>query len=1077
MNRKAIWLIIGIICPIISFAQPEGRIKDYDISKDKLLYTVGYSHLDTEWNWDYPTTINTCIKNTMTENFYLFEKYPDYVFNFTGSRRYRMMKEYYPDLYEKVKYYISKGRWYVSGSSVDEGEVNVSSSESLIRQVLYGNKYFNDEFGVVSADYMLPDCFGFLANLPSIWHHCGLLGFSTQKLTWHSAVGVPFNVGVWNGPDDKGIIAALNATSYTADIKPAFNRQDYWIERIEKAQNEYGISFDYRYYGVGDEGGAPRENDVKNLEDVLADKEGEIKVITTSSDQMYKDITPELRAKLPVFKGDLMLIEHSAGSLTSQAYMKKMNRKNELLAKGAEQMACVADMIGRIDYPYQKLNNAWDLVLGSQFHDILPGTSIPKAYEYAWNDEFIAANGFSNVLTSSVGAVSEMLDTRTKGRSVVVYNPVSHQREGVVKIKMEYNKLPAGITVFSPEGKEVPCQITSRENNVAEVIFVANVPSMGMSVYDVRESVHANQVSTSLKVSDTSLENDYYKVTLATNGDIQSVFDKKAGKELLKQPASLEFLYEEPDEWPAWNMDWNDRKNPAIGYMTEAPLLKIVENGPVRVAIEVSREGRNSTIKQVISLSAGDAGKVVQVNNIVNWQSSGVSLKAAFPLAVSNKTATYNIGVGTLERGNNNSKKFEVPSKQWFDLTDESGDYGVTILEDCKYGSDKPSDNTLRLTLLYTPKTHSWYRLQNSQDWGIHEFNYGIYGHEGSWQSAGSDWQGKYFNEPLLAFEVNDHKGTVGKQFSILSTNKDEVGVMALKKKEDDEYYIVRVNELCGSDVTDGQITFPWEITNAYEVDGQENKSGSVDFSSNNLTFDLSHNTIRSFAVKLASPANMTNVAQVSVQLPYNTDVMSYDTNRHDGDLAWRRSYPAELVPDKIQSEGISFTMGDKSDRVHNAVACKGQTIELPKGKYNKVYILACAVRDETADFRVNNTTHQLNIQGWTGYVGQFYNRVFERDHLTVAELEDAYVKTGNIAWFASHRHKAYPSENEAYQYSYMYKYELDVPVGAKTISLPDNDRIKVMAITVANQEADARCLQPLIDDFKYEVLPPLVKK
>lgn len=257
MNCKFFLFVMCALLPALLQAQPESRRESYDISKEKVLYTIGYSHLDTEWNWDYPTTINTCIKNTMTENFYLFEKYPDYVFNFTGSRRYRMMKEYYPDLYEKVKYYINKGRWYVSGSSVDEGEVNVSSSESLIRQVLYGNKYFRDEFGVESADYMLPDCFGFLANLPTIWNHCGLLGFSTQKLTWHSAAGIPFNVGVWLGPDDKGIVAALNATSYNGGVKPRLDKNEYWNKRIKQVEGDYGISFDYRYYGVGDEGGAP----------------------------------------------------------------------------------------------------------------------------------------------------------------------------------------------------------------------------------------------------------------------------------------------------------------------------------------------------------------------------------------------------------------------------------------------------------------------------------------------------------------------------------------------------------------------------------------------------------------------------------------------------------------------------------------------------------------------------------------------------------------------------------------------------------------------------------------------------
>ena len=209
MKKTLLFLMLCICCPQLFNAQPLQKKGSYDISKDRLLYTVGYAHLDTEWNWDYPTTINEYILNTMVENFRLFEKYPDYTFNFTGSRRYAMMKEYYPELYKRVGEYVKKGRWCVSGSSVDEGEVNISSSESLIRQILYGNDFFRKEFNKESVDYMLPDCFGFLCNLPTIFNHTGLLGFSTQKLTWGSANGLPFNVGVWNGPDGKGMATIL----------------------------------------------------------------------------------------------------------------------------------------------------------------------------------------------------------------------------------------------------------------------------------------------------------------------------------------------------------------------------------------------------------------------------------------------------------------------------------------------------------------------------------------------------------------------------------------------------------------------------------------------------------------------------------------------------------------------------------------------------------------------------------------------------------------------------------------------------------------------------------------------------
>ncbi|MDP4208326.1 MAG: glycoside hydrolase family 38 C-terminal domain-containing protein [Bacteroidota bacterium] len=1069
MKKKLIISLLSAL-PFGLFAQGNSS-PNYDISKDKVLYVVAYSHLDSEWNWDYPTTINECIRNIMTENFHLFEKYPNYVYNFTGSRRYQMMKEYYPDLYEKVKKYIDQGRWKVSGSSVDEGEVNMSSSESIIRQVLYGNRFFNQEFGKVSQDYILPDCFGFLANLPSIWNHCGLLGFSTQKLTWRSANGVPFNVGVWNGPDGKGVVAALNATSYSGGVVPRLDLDEGWNKRIEENKAKYGTPFDFRYFGVGDMGGAPRERDVKNTLGSMGNPDSKFKVLLTSSDQIYKDITPEIRKKLPVYSGDLLLIEHSAGSLTSQSYLKRQNRKNELLAQAAEQTASIADWMGVAKYPFTKLNNSWNLVLGSQFHDILPGTSIPKAYEYAWNDEFIAANGFSNVLKHAVGSVSGLLDTRSEGRAITVYNPVAKDRDDIVTAEMEYEQQPTDLAVFNKDGKKVASQIIGRKDNKVQFIFQGHVPSVGMAVYYVKQVDQKQATASALKVTDRTLENEFYIVKLASNGDITSVFDKKASKELLSSPARLEFQQEQPREWPAWNMDWKDRQKPAIDVMDKDAQISIVENGPVRVSLKVTRKGRNSEITQVISLSAGEAGKRVEVKNKLDWQSREVCLKASFPLAVSNKEATYNLGVGTIKRTNNNEVKFEVPSKEWFDLTDQSGKYGVSILEDCKYGSDKPSNNTLRLTLVYTPNADAFnksYIYQNTQDFGIHDFKYAIYGHKDGWEKAQSSWQGKFFNQPLLAFETPAHNGSMGKEVSLLKISSPQVGLMAFKKMEQGDYYLVRVNELIGRDAKGVKVSFPGKVVDAYEVNGQEQKIGNADFKDGSLNMDITHYTIRSYAVKLqAQSQSASENEQASVVLPFNQDVMSFDDNRHDGDFYHNHSLPSELVPNEIVSEDVHFKMGSSADGDNNAVSCRGQVIDLPQGDYDKLYVLAAADDDVKGTFKVDGSDFNLTIQKWTGYVGQFFNRSFTPDMANVTAIAEPFAKQGNIAWFASHSHDAYPSKNEAYQYTYLYKYAIAIPNGAKKLTLPQNSAIKVLAVTLGKQSAEnVKSLQSLSDNF-----------
>lgn len=1059
-------LLLAIMFPVILAAQPIERRAKYDITKEKVLYTVGYSHLDTQWNWDYPTTIDVCLKNLLTQNFVLFETYPDYVFNFTGSRRYEMMKEYYPDLYARMKDYIDKGRWFVSGSSVDEGEVNVSSSESLVRQVLYGNSYFRKEFGKESQDYMLPDCFGFLGNLPSILNHCGILGFSTQKLTWNSAVGIPFNVGVWNGPDGKGVIAALNATGYGGKVVRRLDKDSTWNARINEDISKYKLLFDYRYYGIGDQGGSPRENDVRHAVASINRQDSKFKVVLTSSDQMYKDITPEIKKKLPVYSGDLLLVEHGTGGLTSQAFMKRINRKNENLAQSAEQMSVVSETLTGSSYPFRKLNDSWKLLLGNQMHDILPGTCIPKAYEYSWNDEFIAANGFSEVLKNSLSMISSRLNTETKGRSVVVYNPVATNREDVVSAELQYTALPAGIKVFDMNDVEVPSQITGSEGNKLKFIFLARIQSVGTAVYDVREDSASAVNKSQLMVTSNKLENAFYKVAIAKNGDIESIFDKKLKKEILSKPSKLEFLYENPTLYPAWNMDWNDRKKSPVDYLDRDAAIKIVEHGPVRVALQVTRKARNSEIIQIISLSAGDAGKRVEVTNKIDWQSTGVSLKAAFPFVANNEYATYNQGVSAIKRSNNNEKKFEVPSKQWFDLTDKSGKFGVSVLEDCKYGSDKPDNNTLRLTLLYTPAVRDRYKYQSSQDWGIHDVKYALYSHSGDWTQSGIPWQAEFINKPLVAFETSKHQGTLGKESSFLKLNSAKVGLMAYKKAEEGDYYIVRVNELCGKDQKGITLKLSSKIEDAYEVNGQEARIGKADLKDGILNFDIPHYSIRSFAVKLKTESS--TIKQASVDLPYNVDVMTFDRNRADCENPRGLSYPAELIPTELVSEDIRFKMGNTKDENPNAVACKGQTISLPSADYNKVYILAAATDESTDVFTVNNNPQKLTIGAWTGFVGQYYNRIFDTDGVTVLDMKEPYAARDNIAWFASHRHKGYPTANETYQYSYIYKYELNLPPHTTSIRLPNSSKIRIFAITVAKQPGDIlQFSQPLYDNFK----------
>ena len=1054
-----------------------GGSRRVDLSKEKVLYEIGYSHLDTQWRWTYPQVISEFLPNTVHRNLPLFKKYPDYIFNWTGANRYRFMQEYHPEDFEQVRKWVAKGRWFPAGSSWEENDVNVPSSESLIRQILFGHDYFKKEFGTESEEYMIPDCFGFPASLPSVLAHCGLRGFSTQKLTWGSAVGIPFNVGVWEGLDGQSVIAALNPGSYTSQIKEDLSVSPDWIKRLEEDGKASGISADYAYYGVGDRGGAPLEMSVRWLEKSVKDSAGPVRVVSAKSDQMFRDITDAQRAKLPKYKGDLLLTQHSAGSLSSEAYMKRWNRENELLADAAERASVAAYVLGAAPYPREKLHRAWELVLGAQFHDLLPGTSLPKAYEYSWNDEIIAMNCFAEALQDGVGGVAQGLDTRADGVPLVVYNPLSIGREDVAEAELEFPDSTTGVQVFDGDGKPVPTQVISTSGGKCHFLFLAKVPSIGFAVYSAKPSAAA-AASGDLKVSDRSLENERYRITLNDAGDIASVFDKTANREILSAPARLAFQTENPHDWPAWNMDWSDQSVAPRGYVDGAAKFHIVENGPVRVSLEVQREAEDSVFTQTIRLAAGDAGDRVEVKNHVEWQSKACALKATFPLSVSNPMATYNWDIGKIQRGNDDPKKYEVPSHQWFDLTDNSGGYGVSILNDTKYGSDKPADNLLNLTLLYTPgiKNAGDYHEQQYQDWGIHDFVYGIYGHQGDWRQGKSDWQSARLDQPLFVFRTAPHEGKLGRSFSLLHVGSDDVAVRAVKLAEEGDQVVVRLQELDGSGAKAVGLAAADGVAGAVELNGVEKTIGKVAADNGALALNFNGYQLRTLGLKLRAPARLSPPVSVAVKLPYNLDIFSFNDSKYDGDCDGDgATIPAEMIGDNVVSEGINFHIGPRADGKENAVLCKGQTIPLPNAKFNRIYVLGMAVDgDADGTFKVDDRATQLHMEDWSGYIGQWDNRVFhgEVPVLTYSvdnppeHLNAGFIKRDPLAWFCSHRHHQ-DGEDEIYTYSYLFKYRLDAPAGAKTLTLPDNSRIRVVAVSLVQDENDATVAAlPLYDDF-----------
>jgi alpha-mannosidase len=1143
-----------------------------DLTKQPTLYVVGYAHLDTEWRWEYPQVISEYLRNTMEDNFKLFDKYPHYIFNFSGANRYRLMKEYYPADFARLKKYVEDGRWFPAGSSMEEGDVNTPSAETIIRQILYGNEWFRKELGRASAEYMLPDCFGFPSSLPTILAHSGVKGFSTQKLVWGSSAnaggpesiektpeGTPFNVGVWVGPDGESVLAGLNPGDYNGGIysdlskplpaappntaleeidnklrplqqkvdktekgAPALDRkqieefvdlryqrrafaqveqdrkqsryQGDWAARVEWNGKVSGVFTDYHYYGTGDIGGSPREEDVRRLEAIvtksstsLAEQipffapeqmhsegapvqvgDGPVHVISANADQMFLDITPEESAGLPRYTGEMELTNHSAGSLTSQAYQKRWLRREELLADAAEKASIAAEWLGARQYPTKRLNDAWTLVMGGHFHDLAAGTATPKSYEFAWNDDVIAMNQFADVLSDATEAVASALDTKTMGVPVVIFNPLNIAREDVVEASVAFpGGMPDAVHVTGPDGKEVPAQISN-----GKVIFVASAPSVGYAVYDVQPGTGASAGERKLQVSGNALENEYYRVKINSAGDVESIFDKSLGRELLSAPARLAISYDNPEHWPAWNMDWEQEQAEPKAYVSGPAKIRIAENGPARVAIEVSRETAGSRFVQTIRLSAGDAGKRVEFADAIDWNTRESNLKAAFPLAASNEMATYNWDIGTIARHTAQPKKFEVPSHQWIDLTDVSGEFGATILTDCKNGSDKRNDHTIRLTLIRTPGTRGGYADQGTQDIGHHEFVYGISGHAAGWRQGQTDWQGQRLNDPPIAFETSKHGGPLGREFSLLKISNPRIRLLALKKAEESDEIIVRMVEIDGKPQKDVRLSFDKPIASAREVNGQEQPVAPATVNDGALITTFSAYQPRTFALKLAAaPVKIEAIRSVPVTLRFDLATASDDGSKSKGGFDGNgNTLPAEMLPSQIVFNDVQFQLVPAKTASPNAVTAKGQTINLPAGPYNRVYVLAASAGgDQKATFKAGNTATELDIQDWGGFIGQWDDRQWSStdtshdNYGAMTGIKPGYIKRATLAWYCSHHHNA-AGENVPYRYSYLFAYAIELPAGAKTLTLPKNDKIRILAISLADENPLLKPAQPLYD-------------
>ncbi len=1041
MTRK-MKMLLAASAALLLIELPAASARTGDPEKPTA-YLVADAHLDTQWNWDVQTTIREYVWNTLNQNLFLLKKYPRYVFNFEGGVKYSWMKEYYPREYEELKEFVRTGRWHISGASWDATDALVPSPESAIRNILLGQEFYRSEFGVESTDIFLPDCFGFGWTLPTIARHCGLIGFSSQKLQWrslpfHDGEKYPFTVGLWKGIDGAEIMFA-HCYDYNHRWTPGedLTRSRLLTDHIGRSP----LRVVNNYYGVGDIGGSPTPESVEAVERSL-DCDGPIRIVSAASDRLFKRYLPfEAHPELPVYDGELLMDLHGTGCYTSQGAMKLYNRQNELLGDASERASVAADLLGRADYPSENLTAAWRRFIYHQFHDDLTGTSIPRAYEFSWNDELLTLKQFSDILTASVSAVSDLLDTRTRGIPLVCYNALGHAATDLVEVTVDAARCPARAEVIDARGWRQAAQLLSYADGKAHLLFEATVPANGYAVYDLRLS--GSSKPKPIAAETRTVENSVYRIAFDEAGDIVSIIDKRCGRELVKEGRSIRLALRTEVEsfaWPAWEIH-KRAVDAAPAAMDAGAEIFLVEDGALRKSLRVEKRCGESTFRQYIRLYEGALADRIDFFNEVDWHSTAL-LKAEFPLNLANDTATYDLGIGSVKRGSNRDNAYEVYAQRWADLTDRSGAYGVTVMNDCKYGWDKPDDHTLRLTLLYTPRTERNYAYQNHQDFGFHTFTYSLTGHAGGLRQARTSRAAGVLNQRIKAFIPAKHAGRLGRSFSLASSDNGQVEIKALKRAESSDEYVVRIYETGGEAGQQAELTFAAEIEAAVEADGTEKTIGTASFEGNRLRVSVDANSLKTYKVRLRKSKRQTPPCR-QLALAFDKKCFSWNAFAGDADFESGYGYAAELIPSQLRAGRTAFRLENKE--LLNGMKCEGDTLVLPANHgCNRLYLLAASA---TADRTLRGTlsaggrTCEIEVPSYTGFIGQWGHTGHTRGYLYDQE----------VAYVGTHRHSS--RGDHPYEFTYMFKYGIDLPAGTSEVVLPDNPGIVIFAAALVQED------------------------
>lgn len=739
------------------------------------IWPVGHSHLDTAWLWPISITQQKMVHTTAIQ-LGLIDRFAEFTFAHSQASQYEWIEKQHPQLFKRLKSAIKAGRWEPVGSMWVECDCNVPSGESLVRQFLYGKRYFQEKFGVETQDMWLPDVFGYSAALPQILNKFKIKSFLTQKISWNQTNKFPHNTFIWQGIDGSQIWSHFPpADTYIGNCEPGEMRDSV------KKHRDHGRSDDSLYlFGWGDGGGGVTERHIELLR--RGRRAGNMPLIKEKvKAAQFFDAAQAASKDLAVWKGELYL-EFHRGTYTSQAKTKKQNRESEFLLRDAEFLSCFAPSYPSA-YPAEKLEAAWKLTLLNQFHDILPGSSVNEVYRDS-DAEYAKVREITNqVIEEKLVEISKLHDSIEMERPHAIFHHAT--QPSMVELPWTDDFVPTAVET----GDEVlPCQVVEA---FGERKLVFNTPLAALSnVAVVDFTSRPAPIQGRLSGTAKRLENDYLSVRFDANGNIVGLRSMEDGMDV-GVPGELlnvfQLFEDKPLFWSAWDID-------PYTFETGRQLLKsdsfeIVEKGPVRYSVEMVKTFGNSRIKQRISLGQGP-GLVFDTE--VDWHEEDMLLKVAFPVNLNASRATFEIQCGYLDRPTHRNTSwdaamFEVCAQKFVDLSE--GNRGVALLNDCKYGHDVLG-NVMRMTLLRAPKAPD-----PECDMGVHRFRYCLLPHYGPFQMAGVTHHALAFNTPLRSAKLRPREGESGMLPHLLTVDNDNLVIQSVKRSESGDALIVRLYE------------------------------------------------------------------------------------------------------------------------------------------------------------------------------------------------------------------------------------------------------------------------------------------